>query len=94
MLLVSDNLHEFFNTKLITNLSNSSIYKAIPKDLDRAFFKQVVFKFNFDQLKEMKIIDNFDNETTIQFSKIIQNQDINVGKFLFNYPDGIDVIKN
>jgi outer membrane lipoprotein-sorting protein len=42
----------------------------------------------------MKITDNFDNETTIQFSKIIQNQDINVGKFLFNYPDGIDVIKN
>ena len=42
----------------------------------------------------MKIIDNFDNETTIQFSKIIQNHDINVGKFLFNYPDDIDVIKN
>ena len=94
MLLVSDNFHEFFNTKLISNSSNSSKYKATPKDLDRAFFKQVVFKFNFDQLKEMKIIDNFDNETTIQFSKIIQNQDINVGKFLFNYPDGIDVIKN
>jgi len=94
MLLVSDNIHEFFNTKLITNSSNSSKYKATPKDLDRAFFKQVVFKFNFDQLKEMKITDNFDNETTIQFSKIIQNQDINVGKFLFNYPDGIDVIKN
>ena len=62
--------------------------------MDRAFFKQVLFKFNLDQLKEMKIIDNFDNETTIQFSKIIQNQGINVGKFLFNYPDGIDVIKN
>ena len=28
------------------------------------------------------------------FHKIIQNQDINVGKFLFNYPDDIDVIKN
>ena len=94
MLLVSDNLHEFFNTKLISNSRNSTKYKATPKDLDRAFFKQVIFKFNFDQLKEMKIIDNFDNETTIQFSKIIQNQDINVGKFLFNYPDGIDVIKN
>ncbi len=94
MLLVSDNVHEFFNTKLISNSSNTTKYEATPKDLDRAFFKQVLFKFNLDQLKEMKIIDNFDNETTIQFSKIIQNQGINVGKFLFNYPDGIDVIKN
>ena len=94
MLLVSDNVHEFFNTKLISNSSNTKEYEATPKDLDRAFFKQVLFKFNLDQLKEMKIIDNFDNETTIQFSKIIQNQGINVGKFLFNYPDGIDVIKN
>ncbi len=49
-----------------------------------------------EQIQESIIIpdSNFDNETTIQFSKIIQNQDINVGKFLFNYPDGIDVIKN
>ena len=42
----------------------------------------------------MIVIDNFDNETIIQFFKIIQNQDINEGKFLFNYPDDIDVIKN
>tara|TARA_B100000768_G_scaffold167707_1_gene172006 strand:+ start:113 stop:712 length:600 start_codon:yes stop_codon:yes gene_type:complete len=93
-LLVSDNVHEFFNTKLISNSSNKTQYEATPKDLERAFFKQVVFNFKLDQLKEMKVIDNFDNETTIKFFKIIQNQDINEGKFLFNYPDDIDVIKN
>ena len=94
MLLVSDNVHEFFNIKLISNSSNKIQYEATPKDLDRAFFKQVIFNFKPDQLKEMKVIDNFDNETIIQFFKIIQNQDINEGKFLFNYPDNIDVIKN
>jgi len=94
MFLVSDNIHEFFNTKLISNSTNTTQYEATPKDLERAFFKQVIFNFNLDQLKEMKIIDNFDNETTIQFFKIIQNQYINEGKFLFNYPDNIDVIKN
>jgi len=94
MLLVSDNIHEFFNTKLILNSSNIKKYEATPKDLERAFFKQVIFKFNLDRLKEMKVIDNFDNETIIQFFKVIQNQDINEGKFLFNYPDDIDVIKN
>ena len=94
MLLVSDNIHEFFNTKLILNSSNKTQYEATPKDLERAFFKRVVFKFNLDRLKEIKVIDNFDNETIIQFFKVIQNQDINEGKFLFNYPDDIDVIKN
>jgi len=94
MLLVSDNIHEFFNTKLISNSINTTQYAATPKDLERAFFKRVIFNFNFDQLKEMKVIDNFDNETTIQFFNIIQNQDINEGKFLFNYPDNIDVINN
>ena len=94
MLLVSDNVHEFFNIKLISNSSNKIQYEATPKDLERAFFKQVIFNFKPDQLKEMKVIDNFDNETIIQFFKIIQNQDINEGKFLFNYPDDIDVIKN
>ena len=94
MLLVSDNVHESFNTKLISNSSNIKKYEATPKDLESAFFKQVIFNFNLGQLKEMKVIDNFDNETTIQFFKVIQNQDINEGKFLFNYPDDIDVIKN
>ena len=94
MLLVSDNIHEFFNTKLILNSSNKTLYEATPKDLERAFFKRVVFHFNRDQLKEMKVLDNFDNETTIQFIKVNQNQNINEGKFLFNYPDDIDVIKN
>jgi len=94
MLLVSDNVHEFFNTKLISNSSNKTKYEATPKDLERAFFKQIIFNFNLDRLKEIKVIDNFDNETTIQFFKIIQNQDINEGKFLFNYPDDIDVINN
>ena len=94
MLLVSDNVHEFFNTKLISNSSNKTKYEATPKDLERAFFKQIIFNFNLDRLKEIKVIDNFDNETTIQFFKVIQNQDINEGKFLFNYPDDIDVINN
>lgn len=42
----------------------------------------------------MKVLDNFDNLTTINFHKIIQNKGINEGKFLFNFPDDIDVIKN
>ena len=94
MLLVTDNVHKFFNTKLISNSSNIKKYEATPKDLERAFFKQVIFNFNLDRLNEMKVIDNFDNETIIQFFKVIQNQDINEGKFLFNYPDDIDVINN
>ena len=94
MLLVSDNVHEFFNTKLISNSEDTLRYEAKPKNLENAFFKQVIFNFKYNQLKEMRVIDNFDNKTTIQFFKISQNQDINEGKFLFNYPDDLDIINN
>ena len=94
MLLVSENIHEFFNTRLLKNSQNIMEFVAQPKNDESAFFKQVIFIFNNNQLNIMKVLDNFDNLTTIKFHKIIQNKDINEAKFLFNYPDDIDVIKN
>ena len=94
MLLVSENIHEFFNTRLLKNSQNIMEFVAQPKNNESAFFKQVIFKFSNNQLNIMKVLDNFDNLTTIKFHKIIQNKDINEAKFLFNYPDDIDVIKN
>jgi len=94
MLLVSENIHEFFNTRLLKNSQNIMEFMAQPKNDESAFFKQVIFIFNNNQLNIMKVLDNFDNLTTIKFHKIIQNKDINEAKFLFNYPDDIDVIKN
>lgn len=94
MLLVSENIHEFFNTRLLKNSQNIMEFVAQPKNNESAFFKQVIFIFNNNQLNIMKVLDNFDNLTTIKFHKIIQNKDINEAKFLFNYPDDIDVIKN
>ncbi len=94
MLLVSDNVNEFFNTKLISNSKNNTKFIAEPKNEEAAFFKQVIFNFKDNKLDGMKVLDNFDNLTTINFHKIIQNKGINEGKFLFNFPDDIDVIKN
>ena len=94
MLLVSENIHEFFNTRLLNNSQNIMEFVAQPKNDESAFFKQVIFIFNNNQLNIMKVLDNFDNLTTIKFHKIIQNKDISEAKFLFNYPDDIDVIKN
>ena len=94
MLLVSENIHQFFNTRLLNNSQNIMEFVAQPKNDESAFFKQVIFIFNNNQLNIMKVLDNFDNLTTIKFHKIIQNKDINEAKFLFNYPDDIDVIKN
>lgn len=94
MLLVSENIHEFFNTRLLKNSQNIMEFVAQPKNDESAFFKQVIFIFDNNQLNIMKVLDNFDNLTTIKFHKIIQNKDINEARFLFNYPDDIDVIKN
>ena len=45
MLLVSDNVNEFFNTKLISNSKNNTKFIAEPKNEEAAFFKQVIFNF-------------------------------------------------
>ncbi len=46
------------------------------------------------ELKGMKIIDNFDNTTEIEFLRVSQNVNINEAIFLFNTPEDIDVIRN
>jgi len=94
MLLMSDNVNEFFNTKLIANSKNNNKFIAEQKNEEEAFFKKVIFNFKDNKLEGMKVLDNFDNLNTINFHKIIQNKDINEDKFLFNSPDDIDVIKN
>ncbi len=78
---MSENIHEFFNTRLLKNSQNIMEFVAQPKNDESAFFKQVIFIFDNNQLNIMKVLDNFDNLTTIKFHKIIQNKDINEARF-------------
>ena len=93
MLLVTKDIESLFK---ITRIRDKEIdwFKAVPHDPEKANFKEVFINFSQDRLKFMTIIDGFDNKTEIQFIDINQNIKINDAFFLFNTPDGIDVIKN
>ena len=93
MLLVTKDIESLFK---ITRIRDKEIdwFKAVPHDPEKANFKEVFINFSHDRLKFMTIIDGFDNKTEIQFININQNIKINDAFFLFNTPDGIDVIKN
>ena len=93
MLLVTKDIESLFK---ITRIRDKEIdwFKAVPHDPEKANFKEVFINFSQDRLNHMRIVDEFDNETEIQFININQNTKINDAFFLFNTPDDIDVIKN
>ena len=94
MLLVSDNVKNLFNTEKFYDKNNLLWYKSLPKNKSTSTFKEVLIHYDETKLNRMKILDNFDHITDITFKNIIQNEVINDAVFLFNFPEGIDVIKN
>ncbi len=94
MLLVATNITILFITNQVQDKNGINWFRSIPRDKDQAFFKEVYINFDDSKLNIMRIIDNFDNVTDINFKNIIQNNDINDATFLFNFPEGVDVIKN
>jgi len=94
MLLVATNIKTIFITNQVQDKKGINWFRSIPRDKDQAFFKEVYINFDDFKLNIMRIIDNFDNVTDINFKNIIQNNDINDATFLFNFPEGVDVIKN
>jgi len=94
MLLVMSDINLAFNTDSVKGSDGMLWYRSVPKDKESAFFKEVYINYNDSKLNAMKIIDNFDNQTNIFFKNILQNVEIDNAMFLFNMPDGIDVIKN
>ena len=94
MLLVSENIKNLFDTENFYDEKNLFWFKSVPKNPNTSSFKEVLIHYDETKLKRMKILDNFDHITDISFLNIIQNESINDAVFLFNLPEGVDVIKN
>jgi outer membrane lipoprotein carrier protein len=94
MLLVSENVKNLFDTEKFYDEKNLVWFKSLPKNPNTSSFKEVLIRYDENKLKRMKILDNFDHITDISFLNIIQNESINDAVFLFNLPEGVDVIKN
>ena len=94
MLLVSENIKNLFDTENFYDEKNIFWFKSVPKNPNTSSFKEVLIRYDENKLKRMKILDNFDHITDITFLNIIKNESINDAVFLFNLPEGVDVIKN
>ena len=94
MLLVNRDIESLFKISIIQDKRGVSWFKAVPKEPEKANFKEVFINFIQKELKGMKIIDGFDNVTEIEFIKVSRNININEAIFLFNTPEDTDVIRN
>ena len=94
MLLVSGDIHNFFKLNYLKNIEARDWFQAIPKDKTRSTFKSVLINFEAEKIKEMRVLDNFEQTTIIIFKSLVVNNKINDEFFLFNTPENVDVIKN
>ena len=94
MLLVTNDIESLFEITIIQDKKGVDWFRALPREPEKANFKEVFINFFQKELKDMRIIDTFDNVTEIEFIKVSRNININDAIFLFNTPEDIDVIKN
>jgi outer membrane lipoprotein carrier protein len=94
MLLVSGNISNSFELDYLKNIEAKNWFQAIPKDKSKTTFKNVLINFEAEKIKEMRVLDNFEQTTTIIFDNLVVNNKINDEFFLFNTPENVDVIKN
>ena len=94
MLLVSGDTHNSFKLNYLKNIESRDWFQAIPKDKSKSTFKSVLINFEAEKIKEMRVLDNFEQTTIIIFNSLVANNKINDEFFLFNTPENVDVIKN
>ena len=80
--------------KHLKNIEARDWFQAIPKDKSKSTFKSVLINFEAEKIKEMRVLDNFEQTTIIVFKGLVVNNKINDEFFLFNIPENVDVIKN
>ena len=94
MLLVNGDTHNSFKLNYLKNIESRDWFQAIPKDKSKSTFKSVLINFEAEKIKEMRVLDNFEQTTIIIFKSLVVNNKINDEFFLFNTPENVDVIKN
>jgi outer membrane lipoprotein carrier protein len=65
--------------------------EARPRDRE-AGFERVRMGFDQQNLQAMELTDNFGQTTTLRFSKLVRNPQVNPNEFRFDPPKGADVL--
>jgi outer membrane lipoprotein carrier protein len=88
----NNNLKQSFNLQSLPSKNGINWVALTPKNKDTSF-AQIRVGMIKGQLDRMELEDQFNQTTTIQFSKIQQNQPITASIFNFIPPKGADVIR-
>lgn len=88
----NNNLSKSFDLKSLPSKNGVDWVELSPKNKDGSF-AQIRIGLNKGQLDRMELDDQFNQTTTIQFSRLQQNQPIAASVFNFSPPKGADIIR-
>ncbi len=83
--------HEFTVSSLTPIANTDQGFNLVPIDKN-ALFQSVQLYFNHGLLQTMRLKDNLDQTTLIQFHLVKNNIAINTALFQFSPPKGVDVV--
>ena len=87
-------LKEIFKITKLKKPTEGVVFELRPKkeDTTGSNYKWIRICFVVRGLKSMRILDNFDQQTEIQFSNVVFNSKISQDKFKFVVPKKVDVL--
>ena len=93
IILLTDSkpLNEDFEIREMPDAFGLRWIALAPKIQDTEFYR-VEIGMDGNLIREMKLHDHFDQQTIIRFSNIQIDHDLPDSHFVFNVPDGVDVI--
>ncbi len=86
------NIDENFSVRATTE-RGATTFVLQPKRAD-SLIKQLQFTFKADAISSMRIVDDLQQRTDIEFSDVVVNADIDADVFKFKVPPGVDVLTN
>lgn len=93
-MLLSGSVQKLAQDFIITTQStsnNAMTFKLVPRS-KQAMFQQVILNFKDGKLRSMKLFDNLNQATIVNFSAVKNNPQLNTKLFTFTVPKGVDVV--
>ena len=87
-----DNFEEFYFVEDMGLQGEIAWVRLEPKDTESAQFQSMHLGFDERSLSVIQILENLGNTTRLQFYDSMVNEDLDVATFLFEVPEGVDLI--
>jgi len=84
-------VEQSFELKDIKGEDGLDWVEALPKG-EGSGYERILLGFKGSDLRKMELLDSFKNTTSIAFSAVERNPQLEIADFLFKTPEGVDVI--